>query len=224
MTPPIRILLVDDHVLFRKGVEAVLQSRPDMEVVGEAGDGCEAIALARATKPDVILMDVMMPHCNGLEATRAIKGELPDTHIVMITVSEDEKDLFEAIKSGAQGYLTKDLKANLLFEVIAGVARGEAHFSGVIATKILNEFQQPEPAPANLSGPVESLTDREIEVLELIVAGSSNKEIADKLVLSESTVKNHLQNILGKLHLQNRVQAAVYAVRQELVPPPAKTP
>lgn len=224
MTPPIRVLLVDDHVLFRKGVEAVLQSRTDMEVVGEAGDGREAIALALETKPDVILMDVMMPNCNGLEATRTIKRQLPDTHIVMITVSEDEKDLFEAIKSGAQGYLTKDLKASLLFEVISGVARGEAHFSGVIATKILHEFQQPDPPPASLERPVEALTDREIEVLELIVAGSSNREIADQLVLSESTVKNHLQNILGKLHLQNRVQAAVYAVRRELVSPPPQFP
>lgn len=217
MSDPLRVLLVDDHVLFRKGVDAVLTTRPEIEVVGEAGDGLQAIELARETMPDVILMDISMPNCDGLEATRRIKSEMPHIKIVMLTVSDDDKDLFQAIKYGAQGYLVKDLKAHLLFDVLDALARGDTLLSSAMATKILQEFQEPVQSPAEMAEPVDALTAREIEVLQLIVEGRSNKEIAEALVISESTVKNHLRNILEKLHLRNRIQAAVYAVRQGLV-------
>ena len=217
MSEPVRILLADDHVLFRTGVATVLASRPDMEVVGEARDGLEAIALARETMPDIILMDIAMPRCSGLEATRRIKHEMPYVKVVIITVSDNEEDVFEAIKCGAQGYLIKDLKTRRLFDVIEGVVKGEAFLSGVIAAKILQEFQQPAEGAVRRSEAIEPLTGREIEVLGLVVEGRANREIASALVISESTVKNHLRNILGKLHLRNRIQAAVYAVREGLV-------
>jgi two-component system nitrate/nitrite response regulator NarL len=223
MSGPLRVLLVDDHILFRTGVKAVLASRSDMEVVGEAGDGHEAVALARETMPDVILMDIAMPGCNGLEATRRIKQELPYVKVFMLTASDSDEHLFEAIKSGAQGYLIKDLKAHQLFDALEGVARGEAAFSGVIATKILREFEKTGRGADEASETVEPLTEREIEVLHLVVEGKSNQEIGQSLVISESTVKNHLRNILGKLHLRNRIQAAVYAVRQGLVEEPPQS-
>jgi DNA-binding NarL/FixJ family response regulator len=217
MSEPLRVLLVDDHVLFRKGVAAALAPHPDIEVVGEAGDGLEAIALARQAMPDVVLMDIAMPRCDGLQATRLIKREIPHVKIVILTVSDDDQDLFEAIKCGAQGYLIKDLKARQLYDALRVIARGEAPLSGLLAAKILQEFQQPT-APLAQAPEVEGpLTAREIEVLELVVEGRSNSEIAAALVISESTVKNHLRNILEKLHLRNRIQAAVYAVRQGLV-------
>jgi two-component system nitrate/nitrite response regulator NarL len=220
MNDALRVLLVDDHILFRTGVKAVLASRSDMEVVGEAGDGLEALALARETMPDVILMDIKMPGMGGLEATRRIKQELPYVKVFMLTVSDSDEHLFEAIKSGAQGYLTKDLKAWQLFDALEGVARGEAAFSGIIAAKILSEFRKPGRGAEGELAATEPLTDREREVLQLLAEGKSNQEIAEGLVISESTVKNHLRNILGKLHLRNRIQAAVYAVRQGLVEDP----
>ena len=222
MSEPLRVLLVDDHILFRTGVKAVLAARSDMEVVGEAGNGLEAVALARETMPDVILMDITMPGCDGLEATRRIKREMPYVKVFMLTVSDDDENLFEAIKSGAQGYLTKDLKAQQLFDVLEGLARGEAAFSGVIAAKILREFEKTSRGTDGELEATEPLTEREIEVLQLVVEGKSNQEIAQSLVISESTVKNHLRNILGKLHLRNRIQAAVYAVRQGLVEDPSQ--
>jgi DNA-binding NarL/FixJ family response regulator len=222
MSKPLRVLLVDDHILFRRGVQAVLATRPDVEVVGEAADGLEAVAMARQTVPDVVLMDIKMPRCDGLEATRVIKQEMPHVNVFMLTVSENDEDLFEAIGSGAQGYLIKDLKAHQLFDALEGVVRGEAAFSGMIAARILKEFEKTGKGAGEVLGGTEPLTGREIDVLQLVAEGKSNQEIAQSLVISESTVKNHLRNILGKLHLRNRIQAAVYAVRQGLVeePPP----
>ena len=213
----LRILLVDDHVLFRKGVAVLLSRRPSIQVVGEAGDGIEAIKVARETLPDVILMDIEMPKCDGLEATRRIKREMPHVKIVILTVSDDDQNLFEAIKSGAQGYLLKDLEPYQLYDLLESVSRGEAPLSGVVAAKILKEFTQLNQGSSQTSEAVDELTPREIDILELVVEGKTNKEIAYKLNISENTVKIHLRNILEKLHLQNRIQAAVYAVRRGLV-------
>jgi DNA-binding NarL/FixJ family response regulator len=220
MDEPLRILLVDDHILFRKGIASLLKGCQNMIVVGEAGDGCEAVVQARETVPDVILMDINMPRQNGLESTRLIKQEMPHVEIVMLTVSEDDEHLFEAIKSGAKGYLLKKLEPEQLFTMLEGLQRGEAPISGIMAAKILEEFNQPEQVVSNQPKPVDQLTPREIEVLEEIVAGATNQEIADTLHITENTVKIHLRNILEKLHVQNRIQAAVHAVRSGLVEEP----
>lgn len=214
---PLRILLVDDHVLFRKGIASLLNGRQDFTVVGEAGDGFEAVTVAHQTLPDVILMDINMPKRGGLETVRLIKEEMPDLQIVMLTVSEDEDDLFEAIKSGAKGYLLKNLEPQQLYRMLEGIQQGEAAISGAIAEKILREFRKPDQAAARPAEGVDELTEREIEVLEQIVTGATNKEIAEVLCISENTVKVHLRNILEKLHVQNRIQAAVQAVRKGLV-------
>ncbi|UCC87405.1 MAG: response regulator transcription factor [Anaerolineales bacterium] len=217
MAEPLRILLVDDHILFRKGVASLIVSHQGMEVAGEAGDGLEAVAQARKVMPDVILMDISMPKCNGLEATRLIKREMPHVKIIMLTVSDDDRDLFAAIKDGAEGYLLKNLEPRQFFDMLEGIRQGEVAISGVMASKILHEFRQPEQSLAQPSEEGDELTSREIEVLELVVEGNTNKEIAESLSITENTVKIHLRNILEKLHLQNRIQAAVYAVRQGLV-------
>lgn len=217
MAEPLRILLVDDHILFRKGVASLIVSHQGMEVAGEAGDGLEAVAQARKMMPDVILMDISMPKCNGLEATRLIKREMPHVKIIMLTVSDDDRDLFAAIKDGAEGYLLKNLEPRQFFDMLEGIRQGEVAISGVMASKILHEFRQPEQSLAQPSEEGDELTSREIEVLELVVEGNTNKEIAESLSITENTVKIHLRNILEKLHLQNRIQAAVYAVRQGLV-------
>lgn len=210
----IRILLVDDHVLFRRGLASLLSGKDDIEVVGEASSGLEAIERARELMPDVVLMDVRMPGLSGIEATRRLKEEMPYVRIVILTVSEDEEDLFGALKGGAQGYLLKNLDPDDLITCLHQVQRGEAPIAPPMATKILREFSAP-PAQA---GP--AITPRERQVLELVARGDANKEIARCLQISENTVKNHLRNILEKLHLQNRVQAAMYALREGLIPPP----
>jgi DNA-binding NarL/FixJ family response regulator len=214
----LRIVLVDDHLLFRKGVAAVLALHGEFEVVGEAGDGLEAIEVARATMPDVILMDLTMPRCSGIEATRTIKSEKPQIKIIMLTVSDADNDLFGAIKNGADGYLLKNIKPPQLFEVLDGLQRGEAPITGVLAARILKEFREPDKTtlPVELEN---ELTPRETQILELLVQGLTNKEIAAALSIAEDTVRGHVRLILEKLHLQNRTQAAVYAVRQGLVPP-----
>lgn len=211
----LRILLVDDHVLFRKGVVAVLNSRPDLQVVGEAGNGKEALEQARETVPDVVLMDINMPEMDGLEAVKQLKQEMPHVRIIMLTVSDNDHDLFEAIKNGADGYLLKNLEPHQLFDMLNCLQRGEAPVTGSLAAKILNELRQPKLAQVAEKRDV--LSSRETEVLELVVQGATNKEIGETLSIAEDTVKIHLRNILEKLHLHNRIQAAVYAVRHGLV-------
>jgi DNA-binding NarL/FixJ family response regulator len=210
-----RILLADDHALFRDGVASLLTAW-GYDVVGTAGDGEEAVALASRLKPDLVLMDVRMPRCTGLEATRRLAIAAPETRIVMLTVSEDEDDLFRAIKAGAQGYLLKNLESAELRSMLEAVARGEAAISPATAARIIDEFLRPRPV-VERSGP-ERLTEREVEVLRLVTAGLRNKEIAAGLAISENTVKFHLKNIVEKLHAQSRAELAARAVREGLVP------
>jgi DNA-binding NarL/FixJ family response regulator len=216
----LRILLVDDHSLFRKGIAALLATRPNFKVVGEASDGVEALEKARELVPDAILMDLAMPRCDGLEATRLIKQELPHVHIIMLTVSDDDHNLFAAIKNGADGYLLKTLEPLELYEMLNKLRNNEAPISGKLAFRILQEFRQMNQNHANPPASPDELTGREIEILELVVQGATNKQISETFFITENTVKIHLRNILDKLHLQNRIQAAVYAVRQGLVKDP----
>jgi two-component system nitrate/nitrite response regulator NarL len=213
---PTRILLVDDHVLFRKGIARLIDSQPDFDVVAEAEDGYQAVRYAKRFKPDLILMDVHMPECDGLEATRLIVDDWPEAQIVMLTVSDDDQDLFTAIRNGAIGYLVKKIEPQDLFARLRGVTQGEAPISRVMAGRILREFARvgTEVPPPDST---RSLTPREREVLQLVSKGLTNKEIGAQLHIAENTVKNHLRNILEKLHLQNRAQAAAYAVREGLV-------
>ena len=218
---PVRILLVDDQLLFRKGLRTLLEQQEDMEVVGEASDGLQAIEIVRTVAPDLVLMDIHMPVCSGVEATRMIKSEHPETKVVVLTVSDEDQDLFEAIKSGAEGYLLKDLRPEELFDLIRGVLRGETPISPAVAGKLLNEFRRrPWRDTSQTAG--WDLTARELDVLQLVTEGLSNAEIAARLYIVEGTVKNHLHNILEKLHLDNRLQAATYAIREGLVEPPKK--
>ena len=222
--PPIRVLLVDDHALFRRGIASILAAERGFQVVGEAADGLEALERARELMPDVILMDIFMPGANGLEATRRIKEALPYVKIVILTVSEEDQNLFEAIKSGAQGYLLKKIEPQELFAMLKGVVQGDAPISRAMATKILREFALQARQTAAPSSPAANLSPREKEVLDLVTQGKSNKEIAAALAIAENTVKNHLKNILEKLHLENRVQAATYALREGLVEKPPGKP
>ncbi|MFQ5852643.1 MAG: response regulator [Candidatus Binatia bacterium] len=216
MEHTIRVLLVDDHAIFRKGLASLLLERSDFELLAEAETGSEAVRKAREHLPDLILMDIYMPEMDGLDATRQIKEEMPSTKIVMLTVSEEDHNLFEAIKGGAEGYLIKNVKPQELFEMLRGVFRGEAPLSRPIATKILKGLaDEIDRKLGPVRGP--SITHREREVLELVARGHANKEIAAALYISESTVKKHLRNILEKLHLENRVEAAVYALKKGIV-------
>jgi len=217
----IRTLLVDDHVLFRKGLASLLVSK-GIEIVGEASNGVEALERAKELMPDLVLMDIRMPVVDGICATRMIKQELPFVKVVILTVSDDDNDLFEAIKAGAHGYLLKNMEPDELVTLLEGAFRGEAPITRATATKILAEFAlqaQRDPVPTALRT---TLTARETEVLQLVANGTCNREIANALCISENTVKNHLRNILEKLHLDNRVQAVAFALRQGLIQDPAR--
>ncbi len=218
----IRVLIADDHTFFRRGVASLLAAESGFEVVGEAVDGQQAVAMARELMPDVILMDISMPVLDGLEATRRIKAEIPYVRIVILTASDGDRTLFEAVKSGAQGYLLKNIEPQALYGTLRGVVRGEAPVSRVMAGRLLEEFARQHRDPAPL--PAAELTVREREALEHVARGRSNKEIAAALAIAENTVKNHLKNILEKLHLENRVQAATYAFREGLVKKPPEGP
>ena len=214
---PIRVLIVDDHALFRKGLELVLAAEPDLEIVGEAAEGLEAIDRAADLQPDVVLMDVRMPGVGGIEATRRIRNAQPSTRVVMLTVSEDEEDLFASVRAGATGYLLKEVSIDEVANAVRAVARGQALVTPSMASKLLGEFNVLSRRIDAQLGAGPRLTEREVEVLRLVAKGMSNKEIAGELVIAENTVKNHVRNILEKLQLKSRMEAAMYAVREKLV-------
>jgi len=208
----IRILIADDHAIVREGLRTLIASEPGMELVGEAADGIEAVSLARSLEPDVILMDLVMPRKDGLEAISEIKQQNPEICILVLTSFAEEDKVFPAIRAGALGYLLKDSSPQQLLQAIYDVHRGESSLHPTVALKLVREISQPSDLP-----PAEHpLTEREVDVLELVAQGLSNQEIADQLVISEWTVRTHVRNILGKLHLANRTQAALYALREGL--------
>lgn len=208
----IRVLFVDDHILIREGLVTLLNSQPDLEVVGQAGSVREAIEMARELKPDLILMDFGLPDGTGLDATKIILADQPDTKIVFLTVHEEDDRLFAAIRSGAKGYLLKNVPVSKLLAFLRGVQNGEAAITPAMTSRVLNEFARLEPTH-NQTDPDE-LTTRELEVLRELSTGASNREIAGRLIIAENTVKNHVSNILNKLSLRNRREAAEFARRQ----------
>jgi DNA-binding NarL/FixJ family response regulator len=214
----IRLLIADDHELFRRGLRMVLEDEDDIEIVDEAGDGEVAVDLAREHAPDVVVMDVRMPGLSGIQAARRIKEEEPGTKILVLTISDEEDDLYDAIKAGANGYLLKEISIDEIANAVRSVHSGQSLISPSMASKLLDEFaamikkeEQKEEVPAP------RLTPREMEVLEHVAQGMNNREIAKALFISENTVKNHVRNILEKLHLHSRMEAVVYAVREKLL-------
>jgi len=214
MSPqPIRILIVDDHAIVREGMRALIEGKDDMTLIGEAANGEEAVSQARTLKPDVTLMDLVMPHKNGIQAIQEIRRENPAARILVLTSFAEDDQILAAIKAGALGYLLKDSSPKELIEAIRCVHRGESSLHPVVARKLilgLGKEQRPEPQESEL-------TDRELEVLKLVATGLSNQQIAEKLCIGEGTVRFHISNILSKLHLENRTQAALYALREGLV-------
>ena len=214
----IRVLVADDHALYRRGLEMVLGQEDDIEIVGEAGDGAEAIRRAEELLPDVVLMDIRMPRRSGIEACTAIKDVVPSTKIVILTISDEESDLYEAVRAGANGYLLKDVPGEEIADGIRAVVGGQSLISPSMASKLLTEFatmiKKSDERPAL---PVPRLTARELEVLKLVARGMANRDIAGELFISENTVKNHVRNILEKLQLHSRMEAVVYAVRERIL-------
>ncbi len=215
----LRVLIADDHQLFRRGLRMVLDDEPDIEVVAEAGDGQQTVDLAREHAPDVVVLDVRMPVISGIEAAREIRAEQPGTRILVLTISDDEDDLYEAIKAGANGYLLKEISIDEIGGAVRQIHAGQSLLSPSMATKLLDEFtalvrkdEEPEDQV-----PTPKLTPREMEVLEHIAKGMNNRDIAEALFISENTVKNHVRNILEKLHLRSRMEAVIYAVRENLL-------
>src|SRR5436190_13471067 len=215
---PIRVMVVDDHALFRRGLEMVLQAEPDIELVGEASDGAEAVEKAPDLMPDVILMDVRMPRRSGIEATRQIRDLVPHAKILMLTISDEEADLYDAIKAGASGYLLKEIPIDEVADAIRSVWAGQSRISPSMASKLLTEFAAISKASDERPQmPTPRLTDREMEVLKLVAQGLNNRDTAKKLSIAANHVKNHIRNILEKLHLHSRMEAVVYAVREKMI-------
>ncbi|MEN3272952.1 MAG: hypothetical protein V7636_1713 [Actinomycetota bacterium] len=213
----IRVLLVDDHARFRRGLLLVLESEDGIEVVGEAEDGEEAIRKAEELAPDVVLMDVRMPRVSGIEATQRLAESLPTTRIIVLTVSDEEDDLYEAIKAGATGYLLKEISIEEVADAVRAVMQGQTLISPSMASKLIAEFANlSKVASQRSSVPAPRLTDRELDVLRLVAQGLTNREVAEQLYIAENTVKNHVRNILEKLHLHSRMEAVLYAVREKL--------
>jgi len=214
----VRVLIVDDHALFRRGLVQVLLGEPGIEVVGEGEDGEDGLRRAEELAPDVVLMDVRMPRVSGIEATRRLAAVLPTTKILMLTVSDEEDDLYEAIKAGAAGYLLKEISIEEVADAVRAVVRGQSLINPSMAAKLIVEFNNlARRAEERQQAVVPRLTERELEVLKLVAQGLTNRDIADHLFISENTVKNHVRNILEKLHLHSRMEAVVFAVREKLL-------
>jgi NarL family two-component system response regulator LiaR len=209
-TQRIKVLIVDDHAVVRQGLRTFLGMLPDIQIVGEAASGSESLEMAAKSKPDVVLMDLMMPGMDGVEATRRIRADSPDTRVIVLTSFAEEDKIFPAIRAGAAGYLLKDVKPAELAETIRAVARGESRLAPDITRKLLSNIAAGQPGQ---QGAREALTEREAEVLRCLARGLSNKEIAAELFIAEKTVKTHISNILAKLGFADRTQAAVYAVK-----------
>jgi len=225
----IRVLIVDDHAVVRQGLRTFLELQDDVspsdlaalpiEVVGEAANGVEAVALARRLRPDVVLLDLVMPELDGIEATARIVTDSPHSRVIILTSFGDEDKVFPAIRAGAQGYLLKDVAPNDLVQAVRAVHLGQVQLHPEVVRKLMSAVAvQEEPAAGRQTAFVQDLTEREVEVLGLIAGGLSNREIAEKLIISEKTVKTHVSNILSKLHLEDRTQAAIYALRHGLTP------
>lgn len=236
---PIRLLIADDQEIIRQGLTIILESQSDMHVVGQAEDGEQAVAMARALRPDVILMDIKMPRANGIQATRVITRELPDTQVIILTTYDSDDWVFDGVRAGAQAYLLKDASTEALTAAIRGVHRGESQLDPAIARKVMDEFrrmsgagtdaiearpsalrQAQDSGGASLQGdgpPIEALTEREMDVLSLVAQGMSNKDIAGTLFLSEGTVKNYVSTIMSKFHANDRTQVVVRALKEGIV-------
>jgi DNA-binding NarL/FixJ family response regulator len=214
----LRVVICDDHALFRRGLEMVLEDEPDIEVVGEATDGIQAVEKAQELMPDVILMDVRMPKRSGIEATQQIKELLPHVKILVLTISDEEADLYDSIKAGAAGYLLKEISTDEVADAIRSVWAGHSRISPAMASKLLTEFQaMTKRADDRQQIAPPRLTERELEVLRLVAKGLNNRDIAKNLYISENTVKNHIRNILEKLQLHSRMEAVIYAVREKIL-------
>jgi len=213
MTHSISILVVDDHEVVRQGIRAYLSAQPGFEVTGEAGSGAEAVRLAGELVPDVVLMDLLMPGMDGIEATRQVRKISPHTQVVVLTSFHEDEHIFPVLRAGAVSYLLKDVKMEELAEAVRRAARGEASLHPRVAARVIQEIQGQSEA----FNPYTELTDRELEVLRAIAGGLSNSEIAAQLVVSENTIKGHVSNILSKLHLADRTQAAVFAWKEGIV-------
>jgi len=218
--PTIKVMLVDDHPLVRQGIKQLLGLEGDFQVVGEAQDGAEVVEKALQLRPDVVLMDLNLPGKNGIELTGEIKKQLPTTNILALTVDTDQHHVYDIIKAGALGYVLKDIEPDFLYAAIRSVARGDAYIQPCLLSKLLTEFRQFLSNDIQTISPDElGLTQREIEIVYYIARGESNKEIAEKLFISEKTVKNHVSSILRKMELEDRTQVAVYAYRKGMIPP-----
>jgi len=216
---PVRVLVVDDHALFRRGLVLVLESEDGIEVAGEAEDGAAGLARAAELAPDVVLLDVRMPSMSGIEAARRMAGDVPTARVVMLTVSDEEEDLYEAIKAGAVGYLLKEISIEEVADAVRAVLQGQTLISPSMASKLIVEFatlaRRADDSRERVPAP--RLTDRELEVLRAVAQGLTNCDIGELLHISENTVKNHVRNILEKLHLHSRMEAALYAVKEQIL-------